>query len=266
MVEHLFGDNQFEPLRARLEGVGVRLNTPVVHEHVPDAEREIRTLKEHVRGVIANTPYRRFPPRMVVECVVGCNMWKNAIPPRDGIHRMMSPRTLVTGSVIPYGPIMRLAFEAYAQVPTDGNNTMLPRTVGAVAMRPMGNAQGGARFFALDTGRIVTVKTWTTLPITKDVIDRVHRLARRARAAVDMGLTKRKGPEAGEDDDVGGGYEKVYEVEDGDAEEKSGSESSDDSTYYEDAIDVVDSGSDGDEDHRSAGGDIGASAGGGGTE
>ena len=113
-VKHLFGDNQFEPLRARLEGVGVRLNTLVAHEHVPDAEREIRTLKEHVRGTIGNTPYRRFSPRMVVEYVVGCNMWRNAIPPRDGIHKTMSPRIIVTGRTIPYGPIMRLTFGAYA--------------------------------------------------------------------------------------------------------------------------------------------------------
>ena len=66
-------------------------------------------------------------------------MRRNAIPPRDGVHRVMSPRTLVTGRVIPYSPIMRLAFGVYAQVPTDGDNTTLPRIVGVIAMRLTGN-------------------------------------------------------------------------------------------------------------------------------
>ena len=146
-VRHLFADNQFEPLRQRLRVVGVHLNTPAASEHVPDAEREIRTLKEHVRGVIGNTPYVRFPPKMVVECVVGCTMWKNSFPPRDGVHKVLSPRTLVTGKSTVFGPMMTLPFGAYAQVSMEDDNTMKVRTVGGVALH--GEHQGRRKVHGL---------------------------------------------------------------------------------------------------------------------
>ena len=60
-VNQLFADNQYKPLLQRLNAVDVRLNNPAASEHVPDVEREIRALKEHVREAINNTPYTYFP-------------------------------------------------------------------------------------------------------------------------------------------------------------------------------------------------------------
>jgi hypothetical protein len=229
-VRHFFGDNQFEPLRERLRAVGVELNTPAASEHVPDAEREIRTLKEHVRGVIANTPYTRFPPKMVVECVVGCTMWKNSFPPRDGVHKTLSPRTLVTGRSMAFGPMMTLPFGAYAQVTMEGDNTMRSRTVGGVALRPTGNIQGGVRFMALATGRVISARRWEVLPVTDEVIRRVHQLARRAKASVRMGL------DVGDDEAAVDGAEvqPVYEHEEEGVDVDEDEDLSDgDSTYYD---------------------------------
>jgi hypothetical protein len=62
---------------------------------------------------------------------------------------------------------------------------MRPRTVGALALRPTGNAQGGHLFFSLDTGRVITRKHWTELPLPAEVIERVHTFARRDHALPD---------------------------------------------------------------------------------
>ena len=61
----------------------------------------------------------------------------------------------------------------------DTNNTMMSRTIGAIALHPTGNTQGGYHFMSLATGRRLTAKSWTVLPVPQDVIDGVHNLARK---------------------------------------------------------------------------------------
>ena len=41
-----FMDGQFEPLRGNLAELGITLNTASNDEHVPEIERQIRTVKE----------------------------------------------------------------------------------------------------------------------------------------------------------------------------------------------------------------------------
>ncbi len=49
LLEILEADGQFEPLRGELADLGVTLNKCSREEHVPVAERRIRTLKERCR-------------------------------------------------------------------------------------------------------------------------------------------------------------------------------------------------------------------------
>ena len=84
-VEYAYLDGQFEPLRDQLASIGITLNTTSANEHVLDAERHIRTLKEHVRAVIFTTPFRRLPTRMVIKYVKGVNTWINTLPAQDGV-------------------------------------------------------------------------------------------------------------------------------------------------------------------------------------
>ena len=59
---------------------------------------------------------------------------------------------------------------------------MAPRTIGAIALRPTGNQQGGYYFYSLMSGKRLHRTHWTELPMPSEVKDRVHALARRARA------------------------------------------------------------------------------------
>ena len=72
------------------------------------------------------------------------------------------------------------------------------QTIGALARRPTGNAQGSYFFFYLSTGRIITRNHATKLPMPDHVIDAVHRLARRQNA--DPGLAFANGEDAIGDD------------------------------------------------------------------
>ena len=66
------------------------------------------------------------------------------------------------------------------------DNTMAPRTIGALVLRPTGNAQGSYQFFSLSTRRVLTRNRATTLPMPDDVIEQVHRIARRQKAHAGM--------------------------------------------------------------------------------
>jgi hypothetical protein len=81
------------------------------------------------------------------------------------------------------------------------DNTMRKRTIGAIALRPNGNSQGGYYFMSLSTGRRIDRQTWTELPMPSDVIDRVHTFARRDKAATGLTFGWRDGTQVIEDDD-----------------------------------------------------------------
>jgi hypothetical protein len=54
---------------------------------------------------------------------------------------------------------------------------MLPRTTGAIALHPTGNAQGGQYFYSLTTGRRLRLNHLKVLPMSADVVTRIHRLS-----------------------------------------------------------------------------------------
>ena len=81
-----------------------------------------------------------------------------------------------------YNKHCKYKFGQYVQVHDQHDNTMLPRTTGALALRPTGNAQGNFYFFSLTTGRVLNRVHATPLPMPDDVIKRVETLALRQQA------------------------------------------------------------------------------------
>jgi hypothetical protein len=194
-------DGQFEGITGDLAGFGVTVNTVARGEHVPEAERYIRTIKERARCVYNTMPFKKIPGRMVAELIYYSVFWLNSFPARDGISKTLSPRSIVTGSHIDYNKHCRLEYGAYVQVHEEHNNSMVTRTTGAIALRPTGNSQGGYYFYSLTTGRVLNRNKWTPLPMPQDVIDRVHTLARRAAANVALTFGNGYGEPIPDDDD-----------------------------------------------------------------
>ena len=94
----------------------------------------------------------------------------------------MSPNSLVTGAKCPdYNELVKLHFGDYVQVHQEKritNNTE-PRSVGAIALYPSGNAQQTWHFMSLHTGKRLHRQNWTLLPMGTEVIAQVHSLAER---------------------------------------------------------------------------------------
>jgi len=106
--------------------------------------------------------------------------WLNSFPHKDGVHATISPRTLITGLAIDYNKHCKVSFRAYVQVHEEGDNSLSPRTSGAIALRPTGNDQGGRYFLSLHSGKRINRYAWTELPMPNEVIEQVHRLAEAA--------------------------------------------------------------------------------------
>jgi hypothetical protein len=99
----------------------------------------------------------------------------------------MSPRTIITGIELDFNQHCQLQCGEYAQTHEPHDNTMVHRTVGAIGLRPTGNAQGGYFYLSLKTGRRLNRTHCTPLPMPDEVIDRMHRLARRAPEGLTFG-------------------------------------------------------------------------------
>ena len=170
-------DGQFEPLRRDLAEMGIQLNTFSNDEHVPEIEHQIRTLKEQTRAIYCTLPFRKVPRHLIIEMIYAANYWLNMFPCKGGISQTMSPRTLLTGLTMNYHRHCRLEFGEYVQTHEEHDNSLNPRTIGALALRPTGNVQGGYFFLSLTTGKVINRMCWTRIPMPQDVIDRVERMA-----------------------------------------------------------------------------------------
>ena len=125
-------------------------------------------------------------------------------------------------------------FGEYAQTHEEHNNSMNPRMVGAIALRPVGNGQGSFYFLSVTTGRVLNRLHATALPMPDDIIDKLHRMARQQKSNPGLVFADRNlNPEEYDDDDDDETY---HDSDNGDDDDD------DDLSYNEDDDDDVDDG------------------------
>ena len=108
-------------------------------------------------GAIYNTlPYQNIPPRLVTEMAKNAVFWLNAFPQQNGIGGGHSPRAIVVVTGIDFTRHCKYQFGEYVQTHEEHDNTKAMQKIGALALRPTGNAQGSFYFFSLSTGRVIT--------------------------------------------------------------------------------------------------------------
>ena len=171
-------DGAFAGLHDVCNQLQVTLNTTSRDEHVGDIERYIRTVKERMRGISNTIPFKRLTRSMVMELAKALVYWLNSVPSSTGVSPTMSPRTIITGQLLDYHKHCRYEFGEYIQTHEEHDNSLLSRTVGAIALRPTGNQQGGYFFMSLHTGRIINRLHATKLPMPSEVIMRAEQLAK----------------------------------------------------------------------------------------
>ena len=174
-------DGEFGHLRGKLASMGVTLNESSRDEHMGDIERYIRTVKERMQAIYNTLPFNKILSWLVVEMAKASMFWLNGMPPKDSFGNQLSPRTIITGQKLDYKRHCRFQFGEYAQTHEQHDNSMNPRTVGALALHPTGNAQGSFYFMSISTGWVLNWLHATPIPMPNDMVDRIHRLARQQR-------------------------------------------------------------------------------------
>jgi hypothetical protein len=179
-IRMVYGDGDFEPMRAMIEGLpgNPKLDVTAASEHVATVERKIRVVKERSRALRHSLPYDRIPPIMTVHMVLFACRMLNFFPTSVGFGHGYTPQALLTGRALNYATDLRLAFGQYCQVHenSEPRNSQVARTQGAICLGPSGNSHGGYLFMNLATGLVIHRFSWDELPVTDDVIARVNLL------------------------------------------------------------------------------------------
>mmetsp|Transcript_2109 Transcript_2109/g.4550 ORF Transcript_2109/g.4550 Transcript_2109/m.4550 type:complete len:337 (+) Transcript_2109:1032-2042(+) len=148
-------DGQFDSMRGTLGSTD--LNVTKAQKHVPVIKCKIQVIKERFRAIRSTLPFKLLPSRVIIKGVTYCVLWMNAHPSKAGVSNMFSPREIMTNTRLDYLKHCKVPFGTYCQVFQENqpSNTDLERTVDALCLGPTGNAQGGYKFFCLDTRKKV---------------------------------------------------------------------------------------------------------------
>ena len=92
-VIYLMMDREFEKVKELL--LTIVNNTASAKEHVSEAERKIRVVKERNRGVVNTLPFTYIPRRMKIEFIYFVTLWLNAFPVKNSVSETFSPREIL---------------------------------------------------------------------------------------------------------------------------------------------------------------------------
>ena len=151
-------DNEFQPLMSELADVyNVRTNYANPQEHVPEAERNIRVIKERFRATFHRLPFTKLPAVMVKVLAIEVTKKLNFFPPSGGVSPYYSPRMILHQQNLEYNKHCAIAFGTYVQAhhePT-ATNSQSPRTLDCIYLRYVDNLQGGHQLLDLRTGKTI---------------------------------------------------------------------------------------------------------------
>ena len=181
-IKEIHCDQEFKHMMDQVsDEMDIEMNHTTTGEHVHEAERHIRTLKERIRCTWHSLPFKAWPKTMIKEGAKLSTEQLNYFPAKGGISHYYSPSTIITGKAIDFKKDLKHAFGTYVQAFNENNptNSPEPQSTDAIYLRPLPNKQGGHVVMDLKTGNPVTRVKVTEYPMPEWVIARVKKLAKR---------------------------------------------------------------------------------------
>lgn len=179
-VKTIICDGEFRTLMDEVnDTMGIEMNYTSRGEHVPEAERNNRTIGERIRATYHNLPYQIIPKIMLKYLAMVVTHQLNLFPAKGGVSAYLSPHVLLTGRNLDFAKHCQVPFGSYVQVnqENDPTNTQAPRTIDAIYLRPMKNRQGGHEVMNLVTGQMISRNRVWERPLTDLVISAVETMA-----------------------------------------------------------------------------------------
>ena len=176
-VHEIADCSEFECLIGDLPPIHV--NVAAYGEHVPKAENFAKVIKERMRCLLNGVPFEAVPRTMVVAGLTFVTNSLNAVSAGDDISASLSLATIVTGHHPPDLSCLKLTYGDHVKLHVKHKpyNSMKSHTVPCIALHSVGNTQGGYYFMDLHFSCRHIGQSWTSLPMTGDVVARVEQLA-----------------------------------------------------------------------------------------
>ena len=186
-IKHISADNQFQAsLEAIQDELRVTVHFSAAQEHVPEAERNIRTVKDTIRSVIASIPYTYLlnvmTKMLVIEATTRLNFFVNV----NGIEHY-SPRQLLKEPKVDYGKHCQIPIFSFVQAPHEATvyNSQQPRTLDCLYMRPLYTMHGGHQLYHIPTGKLITRHgKLHVIPTPSHVIEKINELGKKQNGSI----------------------------------------------------------------------------------
>jgi hypothetical protein len=149
------------------DDLGVCMNFTNALDHVPEAERNNRTIKEQVWAADHRLPYKALPQQLIRYMVQTQASQLNLFPANGGISPYYRPRTILGLSTLDYVKHCTVPFGAYVQANHKANqiSSNASQTIDAIYLQPVNSMQGGHELYDLNSGRVITRARVTQIPV-----------------------------------------------------------------------------------------------------
>jgi hypothetical protein len=161
------------------DDLDVDMNFTNAQDHVPEAERNNRMIKERIRAAYHRLPYKAIPWIMINYLAMTQANKLNLFPVKGGVSKYYSPRMILNQTNLDYTKHCVVPFGAYVQANHESTKTSsnVTRTLEAIYLRPAQNQQGGHELTDLNSGQLVSRNIVHEIPVTDVVIKAVENMA-----------------------------------------------------------------------------------------
>lgn len=168
--------NQFEPIEDNMDA---KFNYAPQGQHVPQVERNNRTISDRIRTAVHYLPYRNIPWFLLKHIAVSETEKLNWFPAKEGLSDTFSPHQLMGLRPIDWHRDVKILQGSYVQAFAERTikNDLKCRTLDAIFLAPLDNKQGEYLCLHLATNKVITSQKITQVPITNLVIKAVEELA-----------------------------------------------------------------------------------------
>ena len=145
-ITRIRGDSEFWPLLKDLEdNLDIKLDFVAQGDHVPEAERNNRTIGERIRAGYHRLPYACIPKEMLVTLAKLSTRQLNFYPAKNRFSLYYSPYMLLKKCTLDFNEHVLYTFGSYVQAYKEKKikNDNKPRTIDAIYLEPNMNSAGG---------------------------------------------------------------------------------------------------------------------------
>ena len=98
------------------DDLDVVMNYTNAQDHVPEAERNNKTIKERVRAAFHRLPFKKIARGMIRYLEMVSVHHLNLFPAKKGVSKYYSPKMILTSEVLEYNKHFQVSFGQYVQV------------------------------------------------------------------------------------------------------------------------------------------------------